>query len=592
MLFCQKCKTSPYIKQTTFDSNFYITYCCNCGIFSASIDKFVKLFLQMKNEADEVFYIKCNDIKNHNNIEYCWDCKVFICLLCSEIHINHYRSPLNHLTFDEEEYDQFGEDLSQSYDKIHTDLLWTKNDLMRNVSNEIKKLQAYQRKIEQAYKWNSQINDHLLSLITNLLEQYKTSKNQYLYYINLLNLGNLNLVYKWEDLTEIKKNEKEKIKEARENYDFPGYKETINDIIRSDQTINRNITEEYLNFINKCKHSFILEKGNSELTNLKYLRTQSLKTCGFYMFNEDGLEDIFDPHEPDSEKEINIIRTEVVDETTLSIYSSYHNKIIFVNTTNQSCEFEIETIVEDFHTYNAYKIKNPFLAKIKDGKCLLFDGESLNIISIYTDDYSLKKFPNVKDYVWTAISLKNGKIVIITEETLEIYNSNYKKEFETEYEGSMYTTIFECGHQHLVVVDDNMIDFWDTETYKKKNSYNFSYNHSDTIQQMGKTKILHLKKSLNYYSYRLYLIIYNCCPFQSETIIQLYDGFIKYCNCFYIENTILLALNSIIYSMSLNTFEKTPILIIDELYRICSIVALPNRRLAIIGDDRIIYYKY
>ena len=495
MLKCGICLSYPIIKEINFYDTFFVNYACDCGGYEVALDKFIRLFKKENSKEGKHAQLFCKIHENQSNTKFCSNCVSFICLLCANNHQNHKVVDIQNVS-GISDFVERRSNLTFAFESITKDILSMKKQVIKTLTEEIEKLQKDKENAIEYYNRNCKINNDLYFLIKTLLDNYDTCENKLYHLISLWSVGPFNLVKKSESFKEIIENEKKEISLAYSKYEFPGdVMESSNArFYRWNQELTKTPHELCQYFINKCKECFILLTNNSYLSILNYLRTQSLAVCGFFTFDESIYLELFDPFGGNGNKKINIIRAEPIDKHMVAIYSSYHDKVVIIDALKQSCKYEIETYEEEFHEYNLYQMKNPFMIKIRNGKCLFFNGRSLGVLELYKNDYSFILFPDVEEFIWTAAVLSNENYVIISEKSLMIFDRKYQKIFETEYQGCTSTFVFECGHGKLCIVDNVVLEFWNTETFEIEDKVGLNYTRPDVIKKISKNKFLHLQK--------------------------------------------------------------------------------------------------
>ena len=59
-----------------------------------------------------------------------------------------------------------------------------------------------------------------------------------------------------------------------------------------------------------------------------------------------------------------------------------------------------------------------------------------------------------------------------------------------------------------------------------------------------------------------------------------------------VDGVIILSIENILYRMETDTYERKEIIKINEFSNVGEISSIGNRRIAIIGDNAILFYKY
>lgn len=577
---CFNCHATPAIKHLFFNERWIIQYECGCGNYSIQLEKFIKLFavsshLDIKSQ-DKCLYHKF-DIK-----KYCKDCRTFLCLTCIQTHNYHKIVDINDFYFSNSYYKEIKRKFSFATQSITNNMSKEKDKMLTIITNKIEELQKDNETLIKAYEKNCQINHQLNTFIQCLFENYDTSKSKQLHYVNLLNIGKFNLLYK------------EAYNSNQENtdiyqYDYLDYpeKEIYEDKLkRKQQKLELTVHQQCQQFINKCKNTFIITKENSYLTGYKYYTYQPFGIKSYFIMDE--LEFLYKNLKFNDDKKIIITKSLVIDEKRFAIYGSTFLDMLIINTKSKCIEKELQ------YRENPHQLPNIFqlIVKIDDSKCLLFNGSQTGFLYINNRKYPFKKIHYIRGVFYFALQLKNKNTVLSSDFFIYIYDFQFNhqkliKRIRSEYN---IRAILECGHENLIVLNKKFISFYETKTYQKVHEYEFYCDSMDIIKMISKNKFIYLPKQTEYYMTTLYL--YNCCPFQMETIIELQDGGIKYCDFYDIDDAIILTINNSVYSMDKRKYEKSKLFIVNNFYKIECITPLPNRQLALIGDDGIVYYNY
>lgn len=592
---CSNCHIVPLIKNLFFNERWIVQYECGCGVYSILLEKFMKFF-SVANDLNLQSQNKCLyhkiDIK-----KYCKDCRTFLCPKCIQAHWNHKIDGISYLLFRDSNYNKIKSKFSFATQSITSNMNKEKDKMMTVLTNKIEELEKDKEKLIQSYEKNRQINHQLTTLVQCLFDNYEISKRKHLHYINLKNIGKFNLLYKEEQ------EEQEEQEEANDyeddSYD-PENEAYVDDDLgsrpveskgaklkRQKQKLDLSVHQQCQQFIDKCQNTFILINENSHLTGHKFLTQQSFGDLKHYI--KDEITFITDKRLLEKRGIKNVTNALAIDEKRFAIIDPTTMSVLIINSESKYIEKELRFIEDYCSTINLTQL----IVKLDNSKCLLFNGSQTGYLYINNGRCNFKQIHNINSFFYFALLLKNKNLALSSSEgILYIYDfkSHYKKIIKKIDHSYTVTAILECGHNNLILIAQEYIAFYDTKTYKELHEYDFYGGPLDIIKMVGKNKFIRFPKGAEFYMTTLYL--YNCCPFQHETTIVLQDGGIKYCNFYDIDGSIILTLNNVIYSMDKEKFEKRKLFIVSNFYTIDCITPLPNRKLAIIGGDGIIYYNY
>lgn len=569
--------TPPFIISLFFQSSWNISYCDGMSQYNIPLEKYLKIYYSSHINKDYIMH--CNLHKTNEVNKYCKLCQIFFCSSCMQMHNDHQIISIDELKFDNSQYQMIKKKCDTSYYTITENIKKEKDLFLETLNEEIEKLKIDRDNLIKAYEKNYKTNTQLFSYFHTLFNSYEASSTKYLHYLNIINSGNFNLLYTKKEF--ISKKEKEKLKNYVEKIDFTDNRNIENQEekrTRKLQKLKISLHEKCIQLINKCNNTFMIIKNNTQLSACKFLVNQSLIPEGLYIYNEYEFFQQF----CGQSLEYPELLCEIIDEKRFALYHSKLSKILIINTKKKSSEKVIK-----INYPSNQRLYRKMMMKVNDSKMLVSNGYDFLTLDLhkYKVDYFFSS--EERQYVFDAVKLKNNNIILLCETGVILYNNNLEKIKKLyELEDPSYTRIFECEHNKIMTVSTDELIFRNIDTFEPlTESYESSICYNNNVYFI-KNKIIDTSIDIPQ------IIIYNCCPFQYETIINIQDGNIKYCNFYYIDDAIIFTLNNIICSMDLTRFQISKMFIVNRFYKIYNIIALPNRRIAVIGDDSIFYYSY
>lgn len=568
--------TTPFIKKLFFLSGWNINYYDGVDQCNIPLESYLKTYHLPHLNKDYIMH--CNLHKTIEGNKYCKLCQNFFCSLCIQIHNDHETISVNDLKFDGSQYKMIKKKCDFSYYTITNHLKREKDSIIKALNEEKEKLKTDRNNLIKAYEKNYKTNTQLFSYFNNLFNNYDASNTKYLHYLNLINSGNFNLLYKKEFIST---KEKEKLKKYIEKTEMNDKRYIENEKEkrrRKLQKLEIPLHEKCNKLIKKCNNTFMIIKNNTQLSACNFLIKQSLIPEGFYIYNE---YDFFNQGYY-STLEYPDILCETIDEKRFVLYHSKFSKILIINTQKKSTEKVIK--IEPPPDKYVYR---KMMIKVNSSKMLISNGYHFFIFDFH--NYTLNYFfsSEERQYVFDAIKLKNNNIILSCEVGAFLYNNNLEKIKKVyEFEDPSDTRIFQCEHNKIMTITDNELTIRNEDTFEPiSEKYETLISYKNNVHFI-KNKIIDTYLDIPE------IMIYNCCPFQYETAINFQNGNIKYCNFYYIDDAIIFTLNNIICSLDLNLYQTSKLFIVSRFYKIYNIIALPNRKIAVIGDDSIFYYSY
>ena len=136
----------------------------------------------------------------------------------------------------------------------------------------------------------------------------------------------------------------------------------------------------------------------------------------------------------------------------------------------------------------------------------------------------------------------------------------------------------------LVIMTENKLTFWNVWTKEIIHEMTSAYSYIANSCVVDDKRIIVMNEvAFNVIDCNLYVI---------ENVIMLP----KFTNYNYkmlnVDGVIILSIENILYRMETDTYERKEIIKINEFSNVGEISSIGNRRIAIIGDNAILFYKY
>ena len=564
---CTKCKTIPYIDEIIYHKYGFITYHCKCGVHYISLSCFMNNLCIKSNEnfdsPEEFNYCYKHKEKVHKS--YCKRCKVYECYSCDDSHISHNSDYKDDFLFSNDKINSLINDCDIAYNTIKENLSTKKNKIIKSIEREIEQLIRDKEEIETNYKNNTTMNNQLYQLINILCNNYSTSKTM-LNYMNLSHYINFNFIYKpntvsYESFPDL---------ESDRVYVHP----LIHVIEKFDVQLNRNniiyektLHEKAIDFIDQCKNTFVIHiNKETKLRNLTYDYTKKLKESeGFILLDE----------KVNSFQNLrNKIFSTEVDESHFAIVFLYPNELRIFDSKTYQCIMIIE--------YDKHEKPKGFIKRENNS----IDMCTNKSITNYKFNFAKNTYDTVSfvrnAQISSVVLIKNVHIIDLGKEVIAIINEMVYTLYKHENIDIIH--MFKAPIDKLVIMTENKLTFWNVWTKEIIHEMTSAYSYIGNSCVVDDKRIIVMNEvAFNVIDCNLYVI---------ENVIML-PKFTNYnFKMLNVDGVIILSIENILYRMETDTYERKEIIRINEFSNVGEISSIGNRRIAIIGDNAILFYKY
>ena len=564
---CAKCKTIPYIDEIIYHKYGFITYHCKCGVHYISLSCFMNNLCVKSNEnfdsPEEFNYCYKHKEKVHKS--YCKQCKVYECCSCNNSHLSHNPDYTDDFLFSNDKVYSLIDDCDIAYNTIKENLSTKKNKIVESIEKEIEQLHRDKEEIETNYKNNTTMNNQLYKLINILGNNYSTSKTM-LNFMNLSHYINFNLIYKantvsYDSFPDI---------ESDRAYVHP----LIYRIMKFDVQLNREniimektLHQKAIEFIDKCKNTFVIHiNKETKLRNLTYDYTKKLKESeGFIRLDEKV---------NSSQYLRNTIFSIQVDESHFAIVFLYPNELRIFNSKTYQCIMIIE--------YNKDEKPKGLIKRENNSIDLCTNNSITNYqFDFVNKTYEIESFVN-NTTISSVLLLKDTYIIDLGNKVLTIINLKVYSLYEHEHINIIH--MCKAPIDKLVIMTENKLTFWNVWTKEIIHEMTSAYSYIANSCVVDDKRIIVMNEvAFNVIDCNLYVI---------ENVIML-PKFTNYnFKMLNVDGVIILSIENILYRMETDTYERKEIIKINEFSNVGEISSIGNRRIAIIGDNAILFYKY
>ena len=549
-LFCMKCHQFPLINSLKKDDDLIINTQCRCGNFISTLTHYLKHFIiTSKDITKEIQNKEC--MENVQDEEFPHDDKMIT----------------------NEQIEKIKDECYVSFKEITSHLLQRKNELIKEIEQTINQLLLDKERIKHNYQKNIDNNNNLLKLICSLINNYKKECIN-VNYSNLIKWSDFNHCYSKSCYTDEKDAKKEKSNDEQLLYNYY----FIPDPVRKQKNSikKKPLEEEIKSFLNQLKFTFIINFAQTKLSNLTFDYHKHIPDNKGSFIKESKW--ITNP-----KQYTNYINAfEFTDNRIVAVFSSLQEARVYDINTYQCLEIsklEVFYLMEDHH----------ILSYSKDHH-LLYNGylnidvhpspRFKNVIGFYRLEFN---WIHQDEKVYSIIQLAKGGYVLQTSYSLIFLENlyDYNKIIIEKDVFGYNSFLHECCHQHVLSIDDR-IAVWDMD--KKKRIFSLNIKKYNNASQCGHNKYAIWYNNL--------IDIFNCETFQVETIIEFNYNTYLLSHMLLVEGVLVITEGNTVYIMDLEEYTITEKIILNKYYQIGSIVALSNRRLAIIQDEDIYFYKY
>lgn len=580
-MICRKCCTVPLINSIYYEEGILkSSYTCECGRRNS---KFGTLFYLLNTTPTKDVKIKqsiyCKSHKELQKKHYCVNCETLVCSNCDSSHSEH---TLNDVLFNKDSFNQLKDDFTFASNSITSKINQEKESLLAQIEETITQLNNDKNRMLKFYEINKRNNNQLIQLVTLLFNNYEHSSENYTNYLNLRNWTKFNLSQMKTDANDDHDVNPKYYYQPEESNHSDRYYRTLTFKEkelnrRSRETNTKSLHQQVEQFVKNCTNCLILI--NIKKTYLSNLTIDYIK--------------ILQPIEEFPVVLESLIYFKGYTKTTNLCLELPNNKLAIVFT-NYEC-----IRVYDTSNYRCIKLMpsvfvhtmyNPRIMKLEDNTFVVYDGNEQNHFSL--DDIDIYNLRSIKvgESIVKMLHTDNGYF-ILTSLSLFYKKYSYDKIYylllEFENNGMYGKDLMECCHGHLIL---NMTFLFLIVEIDNEGCSAIIYEHSKV--ENGISKMTSMDEDRIAFWIEDYIMIFNCDLFQTETCIKFMIDTGLNSNFCYVDGALIVTETNNLYIIDTENYICDRKYLFNKYYTIGNVIPLANRKIAIILNSEIIFFKY